>query len=187
MQKRAQDLNDSFPSIFNQNQSKPTLMQPSQSAKPDSMESSRQNQHTTGKSATNSCRSDRDLLQGIVYPFSMRDQNIMAPETSKKEELGDLDISGIQLNESQTWGGNSKLINSELSQLKPSVKHITTTNGMTHHYTVESSKPAGNMIDELLCTPQIMRETAAKASNVGGIKNYYSSNYQSVDRSAKVP
>ena len=111
----------------------------------------------------------------------------MAPETSKKEELGDLDISGIQLNESQTWGGNSKLINSELSQLKPSVKHITTTNGMTHHYTVESSKPARNMIDELLCTPQIMRETAARASNVGGIKNYYSSNYQSVDRSAKVP
>lgn len=117
----------------------------------------------------------------------MREQNILAPETSKKEELGELDISGIQLNESQTWGGNSKLINSELSQLKPTVKHLAATHAKTHLYTVESTRPAGNMIDELLCTPQIMRETAAKASNVCGIKNFYSSNYQSVDRSSKVP
>lgn len=116
MQKRAHDLNESFPSIFNQNQSKALLIQPSQSAKPDSVESARhQNQQTAGKSATNSCRSDRDLLQGIVYPFTVRDQNLIIPETNKKEELSGLDISGIQMNESQTWGVNSKLINSELS------------------------------------------------------------------------
>lgn len=43
----------------------------------------------------------------------------MLPETNKKEEMSGLDISGIQMNESQQWGVNSKLINSELSQLKP--------------------------------------------------------------------
>lgn len=61
---------------------------------------------------------------------------------------------------------------------------------MTRQYTVESSRPGANTIDELLCTPQIIRETTAKAKDVGGTRhqsNDYSSSYPSVDRSAKLP